>query len=133
MDIFGAVVNAIHCARKIIEYVKDVRGADQDRENLLSGLSRLASVLDQIQGHADRQPLTADLQSALNSPSGLLPQLQSTLDGIQTWLEKDSMNSPNSLSSKLKWPFQKNEVAENIRKIADLEAQISLVLQVSSR
>ncbi|KAL9077023.1 MAG: hypothetical protein Q9161_000656 [Pseudevernia consocians] len=80
LSISASIVALVQLTGMVIEYLHGVKGASEDRQNILSELTSVSSMLFILQDRVDQQedswPLTLKL---LNGSEGLLAQLRTSL------------------------------------------------------
>lgn len=134
MDAFGTVVNAIHLAHRIIEYIQAVKDADEDCLKLTSEVSSIETLLlmlrDRI-AEARQDPTNTWLSAivALGIPGGPLDQCKFALEKIASVLVPSE--GVRKLGRKLIWPFKRGDLSEYMATIERLKTLISLVFQAS--
>jgi hypothetical protein len=139
MDAFGTAVNALYLVEKVVKYLKDVKGFNEDQYNLIleaSGLQMMLTMLrdrsQQIQNATASQSSNDPWISAISSlgtPNGPLFQCEEALKAVESSLRPAV--GAQKLGQQLLWPFKKGEVAAHIGRIERLKTLISLTFQTS--
>jgi hypothetical protein len=133
MDVFGAIVNALHLTGQIIDYLQAVKDADDERSRLLSEITTLSALLPLLRDRVKdaRQGGGFGISAAVveTGVQGSLKECNSTLEYLANKL-KPSQGLKGVVRT-LKWPFARGGIRDELEKIEKLKSLISLVFQTS--
>jgi hypothetical protein len=122
MDAFGTAVNALYLVEKVVKYLKDVKGSNEDQYNLILETSGLHTALTMLRDRVQQNTAPPNAKdpwmsaiSSLGAPNGPLFQCEDALKAIESSLRPQV--GAQKLGQRLLWPFKKGEVATHIARI----------------
>jgi hypothetical protein len=131
MDAIGTIISLIDLTKRIVQYTRDVKGANQERLKLSSEVSSVQAMLLVLQdytteSHGDGSNPRLSGISVLAIEGGPLDQCKVALEAISSHLKP----SPGAKKA-LMWPFQSGEINSHLAKVERLKTLISLLFQAS--
>lgn len=128
LSISASIVALVQLTGTVIEYLHGVKGASEDRQNILSELSSVSGMLFILQDHADQQEDSWSLTlKSLNGTEGPLAQLRTSLELLLSKLVP--VKGLKKVGKAFAWPFQKEEIKEILNAIERQKVLLSLARQ----
>jgi hypothetical protein len=133
LSVAGSVAGLISLAdtvfRKLFRYVKDVKNAEKDAQDLKSEVAALSGVLHNL--HVVAQDLEADQVSTYSTRTGHVNSCLATLYKLDEILDKIGVSDRGKLRNtihKLSWPFKSVNTKQFIEDIRQHRNNINLAL-----
>ena len=128
LSISASIVALVQLTGTVIEYLHGVKGASEDRQNILSELTSVSSMLFILQDCVDQQEDSWSLTlKLLNGSEGLLAQLRTSLGILVSKLSP--VKGLKKVGKAFAWPFQKGEIKEILNIIERQKALLTLARQ----
>ncbi|KIJ42728.1 hypothetical protein M422DRAFT_254183 [Sphaerobolus stellatus SS14] len=127
MDIFGTIASAIDLATMIKGYIDDVKGGKEHRNRLRDGLTALQLLLPLLESR---------LQPALQGVNSVSPKKIEELQKIFTIYQEilneigKKLTKAEKKERKLLWPFDKDDIIDNIEKLEKLASWVQIAINV---
>jgi hypothetical protein len=133
LSVAGSVAGLISLAdtvfRKLFRYVKDVKNAEKDAQDLKSEVAALSGVLHNL--HVVAQDLEADQVSTYSTRTGHVNSCLATLYKLDEILDKIGVSDRGKLRNtihKLSWPFKSVNTKQFIEDIRQHRNNLNLAL-----
>ena len=128
LSISASIAALVQITGTVIEYLHGVKGASEDRQNILSELISVSGMLFVLQDHADQQGDSWSLTlKSLNGSEGPLAQLGKALELLVSKLAP--VKGLKKVGKAFAWPFQKEEIREILNTIERQKALLTLARQ----
>jgi hypothetical protein len=129
LSVSVSIIAILQLTGTIIDYLKDVHDAPQDRINFLVEISGLDGLLDALQKRVQEaksgDPWLTELQ-ALGVQNGPLDQLDSDLKRLTSKLEP--LDGLKEVRRRLTWKFSKTEIKDILSKIERIKTLVTFAL-----
>ncbi|KAK0432022.1 hypothetical protein EV421DRAFT_1851169 [Armillaria borealis] len=129
LGIASSIISLIDVSKTIVEYLKDVKEAPKERDELNRELSNLAIYLDTV--HRLTQTAAADdpwLQT-VQRLSGPFAQLDELLKSVKTKLEPAPDGPMGRMRQRLLWKFSKESAEDSLKKIERIKSLVLVAVQ----
>ncbi|KAK0438134.1 uncharacterized protein EV420DRAFT_1651578 [Desarmillaria tabescens] len=129
LGIASSIVSLLDVSHTIVKYLKDVKDAPKERDELDRELSNLAIYLDTV--HRLTQTAAADdpWLETVQRLSGPFAQLDELLKSVKTKLEPASDGPLGKMKQRLLWKFSKESVEEALKKIERIKSLVMVAVQ----
>ncbi len=128
-DIASSIPSLLGKLGIVVQYLKDVKGAPKERDKLLRELRYLDIYLPPIKNlisySSDDDPWLVTLQQSHHR----FKKISAILD----WLKKKLLDESVKRPWKLRWPFTKEDVADDLSKIKRFKTFILGAMQHDNR
>lgn len=115
LSISASIVVLAQLTGTVIEYLHGVKGASEDRQNVLSELTSVSGMLFILQDHADQQGDSWSLTlKSLSGSDGPPAQLRTFLELLVHKLAP--VKRLKKIGKAFAWPFQKEEINQSIER-----------------
>jgi len=124
-------VSFLQLLAEVIKYVSTATGATKDRKRLREEVRVCSNILQQLKDDVDDSEegkAWSETVKVLEAADAPLGRLYAALQTVKTQLQ-----TKNSHSRALKWPFQEKEVEKIISTIEREKSLLSLALENNSR
>ena len=108
----ASIYSLLELSEKVITYIKDARGANEERKTLINELASTKVVLSELESKADEDEWRATMESLMTN-NGPRDQFKSVLERLEKKLGTDGRRVVKSLT----WPFAKEEIKEILSQI----------------
>lgn len=128
LSISASIVALVQLTGTVVEYLHGMKGASEDRQNILSELTSVSGMLFILQDHADQQGESWSLTlKSLNGSKGPLAQLRTSLELLASKLAP--MKGLKKIGKAFAWPFQKAEIRDILNTIERQKSLLNLARQ----
>jgi Fungal N-terminal domain of STAND proteins len=123
----ASIVDLLALSKSIIDYIKDVKDANEDRQKLLEETIATQRILSKLETTANQDAWKATME-VLTGPLGPFEQLRDVLKRMESTL-KPAKGKFSKISNSLIWPFLKDEINNLLSKIKRIQHLFNLALQ----
>ncbi|SJL14259.1 uncharacterized protein ARMOST_17715 [Armillaria ostoyae] len=129
LGIASSIISLIDVSKTIVEYLKDVKEAPKERDELNRELSNLAIYLDTV--HRLTQTAAADdpWLETVQRLSGPFAQLDELLKSVKTKLEHAPDGPMGKMRQRLLWKFSKESAEDSLKKIERIKSLVLVAVQ----
>lgn len=131
LSISASITALLQLTSTVIQFLNGVKGAPEDRRNILSELACVSGILYVLQDQAEQakqgDQWSSTLQS-LNVTNGPLDQFRTALERLSLKLASPATGL-KKLGKAIVWPFQKEEIKEILGSIERQKALLTLARQ----
>jgi hypothetical protein len=117
-------------AKVVYDYLKDVKDAGDDRENLLGETVAMQALLKLLESHADEPDWKATME-ALRAPRGPFDQLELELKRMESKLKPTGKFK--KAGKALMWHWTKDDVKKQCERIERIKGLLQIALQNNNR
>ncbi len=130
LSISASIITILQLTGKVVQYLNNVKGGDDDRKRILDELTYTHVLLFQLKDLADREhgrDTVLVTMESLALPKGPLEQVKMALEALASKLAP--VQGLRKLGKALLWPFEKGEIKEILATIERQKTHFSLALQ----
>ena len=131
LGVAASIIAILQVIQTITTYVKELKGADEERNNIFKEATSLYHFLDALNTKVPDQVQPGDIWfktlKSFKTPDGPLEQIKLLLDRLTAKLK--SAKAFKKFGQALFWPFQKGEVKEILDSIEHQKSIIGLALE----
>ena len=120
----ASIYNLLELSERVITYIKDARGANEERKTLINELASTKVVLSGLESKADTDEWRSTME-ALMTKNGPRDQFKSVLERLGKKLDADGRRVVKSLT----WHFAKEEIKEILSQIERVKSLFVLALE----
>lgn len=120
----ASIYNLLELSERVITYIKDARGANEERKTLINELASTKVVLSELESKADTDEWRPTME-ALMTKNGPRDQFKSVLERLGKKLDADGRRVVKSLT----WHFAKEEIKEILSQIERVKSLFVLALE----
>ncbi|KAK0184895.1 hypothetical protein F5146DRAFT_1006310 [Armillaria mellea] len=129
LEFASSIISLIDISNTIVGYLKDVKDAPKERDELNRELSNLTIYLDTV--HRLTQTAAADdpWLETVQRLSGPFAQLDELLKSVKTKLEPAPDGPLGKMKQRLLWKFSKESVEDSLKKIERIKSLVLVAVQ----
>jgi hypothetical protein len=130
LSISASIIAILQLTGTVVQYLRDIEGASEDRQTVLNEVSSNSGVLSLLKELADRLSLDDDWFITIKSlygPGGALEKYEVMLQRLAAKLKP--AEGMKKLGKSLIWPFQKGEIREILNSMQRQHNLFNLALQ----
>jgi len=120
----ASIYNLLELSERVITYIKDAKGANEERKTLINELASTKVVLSELESKADTDEWRSTME-ALMTKNGPRDQFKSVLERLGKKLDADGRRVVKSLT----WHFAKEEIKEILSQIERVKSLFVLALE----
>jgi len=131
LGVAASIIAILQATQTIITYVRELKGADEERKKIFTEVMNLYHFLDVLNTKVPHQAQPGDIWfrtlKSFKTPDGPLELIKPLLDRLTAKLK--SATAFRKFGQAFFWPFQKGEVEEILNSIERQKSIIGLALE----